>query len=154
MLPRERASLEVTDEERNPFGRRAPRQAAAQVQQVDVEEQTIRGILASMDINGFIEGSAGNTALLGSMVLRENSMLPQLVEGQIERLQVISVNPDAVEIGFLERDGNLGSRTIRIPIRIRPDVRFVLGTQVSSPAKESGSFGGRLRPEPPDESAE
>jgi len=150
MLPTEKRSVEVPEDERNPFGRRGSRTPSVVVQETETEESRIRGALFGMQITGFVESTSGNKALLGSLILGEGRLLPPVIERQTERLQVVSVEPEMIEIGFLDKDGNVDGRVISIPVRVRPDVRYILGTQRTAPPRDQGSFGGVIKTANPD----
>lgn len=143
LLPEDKVPVLLEESERNPFGKNTPKAVASVVEN---EESRIRAIFERLPVGGVIEGRTGRKVLLGSMVIEEGRQLPPVISQQTEKLKVLSVASDKVEIAFLESDGTPGLRRMVVNLSISPSVQF----QVARPAtkkseEEETQFGGVLR---------
>lgn len=121
LLPDDKVSVVVADGERNPFGRPVAKEDAAVV---DNEEARIRSAIDHLAIGGVIESSTGKRVLLGSHALGEGVILRPVVARQKEKVQVVSIADDKVELAFLEANGEPGSRRIIVTPNLVPTVKF------------------------------
>ena len=143
LLPEDKTPVVVLETERNPFGKNAPKSAAAVVEN---EESRIRAIIERMPVGGVMEGRSGRKVLLGSMVIEEGRSLPPVIPRQSEKLKVLSVAADKVEIAFLESDGTPGLRRVVVNLSISPTVQFRVVKPAVKPTPEGDAeFGGVLR---------
>lgn len=138
LLPEDKTPTVLVANERNPFGKNAPKAAAAAVVN---EESRIRAILENLPVTGVMEGSSGRQVMLGSLVLESGRTLLPVIPRQTEKILVTSVAEDKVEMAFLESDGAPGLRKIVIVLKTVPQVQF----RVAKPAaKAGGDFDGVL----------
>lgn len=135
LLPEDKVPFTLEGNERNPFGKIGPKAATAVVEN---EESRIRAIVENLPVGGIIEGRTGRKVLLGSLVVEEGRVLPPVISRQTEKLQVLSVTPEKVEIAFLESDGTPGLRRIVVGLNIAPSVQF----RVPKPAGKLNDSGG------------
>ncbi len=120
LLPDDKVSIVVADGERNPFGKTSPKAATA----LDNEEGRIRAVIDHLPMAGVIESRSGKRVLLGFLVLEEGKTLPPVVAGQKERVQVVTISEEKIELAFLEPNGEAGSRRIVVWPSLSPDVHF------------------------------
>jgi hypothetical protein len=141
LLPEDKVPVTVADNERNPFGKNAPKAAAAAA--VENEESRIRAVIEQLSVGGIMEGRSGRKVLLGGLLLEEGRPVQDVISRQTEKLQVLSIAPDKVEIAFLESDGTPGSRRIVVSLNLTPNVQY----RVAKPMQKAGddaSFDGVL----------
>lgn len=133
--PQQRTPVEVTGDERNPFGLLSvpPPQEEEQVKiEVETEEMKIRRILGNMRVAG-LSGSPGSyRVMLGSMQLAKGDMVPRLFANQAERLRVEDITERQIVLTFVERkqQQDLPPRSIGLGIDLTPRVRSLLPGEV------------------------
>lgn len=120
LLPDDKVAIVVAEGERNPFGKTSPKAEAA----VDNEEARIRSFIDHLPMAGVIESRSGKRILLGSHMLEEGKILPPMVSNQKEKIQVVSISEDKIELAFLESNGEVGSRRIVVQGSLAPEVNF------------------------------
>lgn len=148
LLPEEKVGITLAESERNPFGKRGPKTPAKSASDTESEEARIRGILASMPAAGTGERDGKYSALLGSFVISPGQALPLILENQTEKVRVLKVDQNTIELGFVEKDESAETRKITLPIRLKPEVRYSLGVKTVSPDSQEAkaSFGGVIKP--------
>lgn len=138
LLPDDKVSVVVADGERNPFGKLS---AKAEVT-VDNEEARIRAVIDHLPMAGVIESRSGKRVMLGFLVLEEGKILPPVVSNQKERVQVVTISEEKIEMGFLEPDGQVGSRRILL---LSPSLSPAVHFRVAPPAgPKQGTLDGVL----------
>ncbi|HRJ70676.1 MAG TPA: hypothetical protein PLS03_00545 [Terrimicrobiaceae bacterium] len=133
LRPDDKKPVPVAADERNPFGRIAPKAPEAVAVEVESEESKIRAMVSGLPVSGYTEGNGQKKVLMGPYVLDPGKDLPQLIRGQTETVRVVSVDEDKVELGFVEKDGKIAGRTMVLKIDIAPVVRFRLGGDAGAP---------------------
>lgn len=132
--PQKRAPVEVTGEERNPFGLLSvPPQEEEEVKiEVETEEMKIRRILGNMRVAGLSGAPGSYRVVLGSMQLAEGDIVPRLFANQAERLRVEEITDRQVILTFVERrqQQDLPPRSIGLGIDLAPRVRSLLPGEV------------------------
>jgi hypothetical protein len=144
LLPEDKVPVALEGSERNPFGKNAPKTAAAVVEN---EESRIRAVFERLPVGGVMEGRTGRKVLLGSFVIEEGRQLPPVIPRQSEKLKVLAVAPDKVELAFLESDGTPGLRRIVVNLNMSPSVQFRVSKPAakSQPGEGEGGFDGVLK---------
>jgi hypothetical protein len=132
--PQMRTPVEVTGDERNPFGLLSvpPPQEEEQLKiELETEEMKIRRILGNMRVAG-LSGSPGSyRVMLGSMQLAKGDMVPRLFANQAERLRVEDITERQIVLTFVERkQQDLPPRSIGLGIDLVPRVRSLLPGEV------------------------
>jgi hypothetical protein len=131
LLPEDKTPVVLAEKERNPFGKNIPKAEKAAVVN---EESRIRAIIENLPVAGVMDGRSGKKVLLGSLVLEEGRALPPVISRQTEKLRVVAVADDKVEVAFLESDGNPGLRKIVVELKMTPQVQF----RVATPTTKKG----------------
>ena len=126
ILPEDKTPAVVTETERNPFGKRATKAVAAQAE-TESEETKIRSVIENLPLGGMASGSAIVKTLLGPYPVAEGNTLPDMIPGQTEKVRVLSVTEERVELGFVDKDGRAETRKISLLIHLKPTVRVKLG---------------------------
>lgn len=147
LRPEEKEPIPIEEGERNPFARRGPATGTTVVEDTESEESRLRSLLEKMKVAGYTEGDDGASVLLGNYRMKPTQILPPLLANQTEKLQVVSVNPKRVELVFLESDGRPPSRSITLRYNLRPQVRFLLGTQVPESPPNASELAGKFPPD-------
>lgn len=153
MLPGEKVAIQVEDDERNPFGQRIVQVAEAAPKDAGAEESDIRAIVEGLTVKGVTKSGARVQVFLGSFALEEGKFMPQLIAGQTEKLKVLAVNEEKMELGFVEKDGSAESRKIVLPLNFTPSVRYKVGpgASASATAAELGGVYKKNAPATPKE---
>ena len=133
LLPDEKKPVVVSAEERNPFGRIAPKTPEAVEVEVESEESKIRALVSGLALSGYTERDGRKKILMGPYVVDPGKNLPQLIRNQTEKVRVVSVSDEKVELGFVEENGEVQGRTIVLPYDFSPVVRFKLGGDAGAP---------------------
>jgi len=147
LLPEEKEPIPIEEGERNPFARRGPATATTVVEDTESEESRLRALLGKMKVTGFMEGDNGASVLLGNYRMIPKQILPPLLANQTEKLQVVSVTPKRVHLVFLESDDRPPTRTITLRYSLRPQVRFLLGSQVPDSPPNAPELAGKIPPD-------
>jgi len=147
MLPEEKQAITLSDAERNPFGKPGPKTPLKPEEDTESEEARIRGIFGGLSTVGVGERDGEYSALVGSLVVKAGSELPPILPNQKERLRVLRVRKDTIEIGFVEKDETAETRTITLIVAMKPEVRYDLGIRTAKPesAESSGTLGGVIK---------
>lgn len=152
-LPEEKVGVTVPPTERNPFGKRLVKAPDAVVEEKGTEEAQIRDIISKLTCGGVIRGGGKTKALLGSFQVEEGTILPQILPEQKEKLKVVAINKDRVELVFVESDGKPENRKITVPYDLGANVHFKLEGASKSPKKDAG-MGGVIKKNEPAPSAQ
>jgi hypothetical protein len=153
LMPSQKAPMVVSDKDRNPFG--VHHEVAPETpEETESEESQIRKIVGKLPMSGFSQSPAGIKILLGSMIIEAGHEVPQVISNQTEILEVLSVSPQRVELGFKEKDGSDTLRKIVLFPDLSPKVRYKLESQSGAGAAElsaqKSTLGGVARKnEPP-----
>jgi hypothetical protein len=146
LLPQDKKPVVVSDSEPNPFGKRTQQAPSEVVLVVESEETRLRGAIQSLPLGGMTRGYGVTKVLLGSHMVAAGQILPDLISGQTERLKVVSVSDDEVELGFMEENGTIGDRKILLAIDLVPVVRYKLRGHSPSVSGEGDiKFDGVLK---------
>lgn len=147
LLPEDKQATVLVENERNPFGRRGPKTPTKTAEDTESEEARIRGVIGSMAAVGSGGNNGVYSALLGSMVVQPGRDLPPILTGQTEKVRVLRVEAEMIELGFVEKDLTTETRKITIPIRNKPEVRYSLGIKTAPAASEETktTFGGVMK---------
>lgn len=135
LLPQDKKPEVVEDSELNPFGIRT-KQGTAAVVVVESEETRVRAALAHMAVGGLTRSYGVTKVLLGSLMVEAGETLPDVIPGQTEKVRVMAVNDNQIELGFVEKDGAVGERKILMGVDLEPVVRYRLPPP-STPRKET-----------------
>lgn len=141
LLPQDKTPVEVDDSERNPFGKKVVKTAEAVVE-TESEEQKIRSLVTKLPFGGITRGYGVVKVLLGSFMLEKGGLLPDVIPGQTERLRVMEVSEKYVELGFVEEDGTVSSRLIKLSFDLKPVVRYKLGNKKVEATEGSDILSG------------
>lgn len=141
LLPQDKTPVEVDDSERNPFGKKVVKTAEAVVE-TESEEQKIRALVEKLPFGGITRGYGVVKVLLGSYMLEKDGLLPDVIPGQTERLRVMEVSEKHVELGFVEEDGSVSSRLIKLSFDLKPVVRYKLGNKKVEATEGSDILSG------------
>lgn len=141
LLPQDKTPVEVDDSERNPFGKKVVKTAEAMVE-TESEEQKIRALVEKLPFGGITRGYGVVKVLLGSFMLEKDGLLPDVIPGQTERLRVMEVSEKHVELGFVEEDGSVSSRLIKLSFDLKPVVRYKLGNKKVEATEGSDILSG------------
>ena len=125
--PDARKPIEVTESERNPFGRVSVTEEqgipAGPVTLTD--EQKLKRVLSKMKVGGLAGSPGSYRLLLGPLTLRAGDTLPAMFEGQGETVRVESITERKATFVFVERD-NASPRRFEVSIDLQPKVRSLL----------------------------
>ncbi len=143
LLPEDKMPVQVAESERNPFGKRVAKVAAAPAV-TESEETKIRSVIENLPLGGMTRGYGVVKVLLGSYMVAEGQTLPDVIPNQTEKVKVLSVTADRVDLGFVDKDGTAETRKIGLLINLSPSVRFKLGGKSAPEAKggEAPGLGG------------
>lgn len=146
LLPEDKVPEQVQDAERNPFARRGPATATTVVEDRESEESRIRRAFERMNVSGTSTGEGQEGVLIGILRLREGMDVPAVIPNQTERLRVESVSNERVELVFLENEGVEQNRKITLRFSLKPQIRYLLGSQIP-PVPEISPLEGRFPPD-------
>jgi len=141
LLPQDKTPVEVTDSERNPFGRKlvkTPEVAA----QTESEEQKIRAVVTRLPFGGITRGYGVVKVLLGSFMVEKGGYLPDVIANQTEKVRVMEVSEEHVELGFVDEDGSVSSRVLKLTFDLKPVVRYQIGSTKLEVKEEPETLGG------------
>ncbi len=138
LLPEDKTPVVVVEDERNPFGKRSAKVATKVQEEVESEESKIRAVVGRLSLGGMTHGYGVVKVLVGSFTVAEGGMLPDVIPDQTEKVKVLSVSADKVELGFVDKDGSAETRKITLGFDLKPTVRFNLGIPPAAEPKESG----------------
>jgi hypothetical protein len=147
-LPEEKVGTTVPPTERNPFGKRSAKAPEAVVEEKGSEEVQIRDLLTKLTCHGMIRGGGKTKILLGSFQVEEGDVLPPVVPNQTEKLKVVAIQKDRVEIAFLDKDGKADARKISVVYDLGPDVHFKLEGHDPG-GKKGAELGGVIKKNDP-----
>lgn len=146
LLPDDKVPEQVQESERNPFARRGPATQTTVVEDRESEESRIRRVFERMAVSGFSDGEGQQGALVGILRLRQGGTVPAVLPNQTEKLRVDSITNEKVELVFLENEGVEENRKITLRYSLKPQVRYLLGSQVP-PVPEISPLEGRFPPD-------
>lgn len=127
MLPGEKVAIKVEEAERNPFGLRVVQTTEAPKEDTGSEETEIRTVVESLTVKGVTKSGGRVQVLLGSFALEEGKLMPELIPDQTEKLRVLTLTEEKAELGFVEKNGSVGGRTIVLRLDFTPSVRYKVG---------------------------
>jgi hypothetical protein len=156
LMPSRRQPVIVAPDESNPFSQKVAPSAQMVFQEVETEETRIRNIINDMPFAGLAEGEESRRALIGSLALSEGDEVPPILPVQAERLVVLRVTDEEIELGFLERNGKVGARTFTRRFSLAPQVRYLLPSEATTvtPRIPGAPMQGRIIPPPDDATQE
>ena len=126
LLPQEKTPETVAPGERNPFGaRRIVTQAPAL--KASGDEAQIRAVIARLPLSGLTSGYGVIKVLLGPYTLEEGKIMPAVIPNQVERVRVVAISSQSVELSFVDKDGSAATRKMTLPIKLAPTVRIKIG---------------------------
>jgi len=138
LLPQDKAPVEVAGEERNPFGKHVTKGPEAAVETVS-EESVVRAVISRLPMGGITRGYGVNKVLLGSFTVEEGEILPDVIPNQTEKVKVLMVSSDKLELGFVDKDGTAEVRKMILSFDLKPVVRFKLGGAPAPASKEGAT---------------
>jgi len=93
----------------------------------ETEESRLRRFFGSVKIGGVARSGNKCQILLGSLILKEGQIVPQLFAKQEERIRVASITPKELRLVFVEKEPTADSvREIIIPYGFTPKVSQLL----------------------------
>jgi hypothetical protein len=149
LQPENRQPVNVTEDERNPFGMVAllPGESRpVQVLKAESEETKLRRVLSNMRISGLAGSPGSYGVLIGPIPAREGEELPRIFADQAERLRVDSITEREVKLVFVESDKSMVPRTIGLTVDLRPKVTALMPGEVFLRAVPFGADGGVTLP--------
>jgi len=126
LLPQDKTPEVLEASEPNPFGIRVKQGPTTAVVVAESEETRIRGAIDRMALGGMTRGYGVTKILLGPHMVAAGETLPDVIPRQTERIEVIAVSDDKVELGFVEKNGEVGERIILLGVDLKPVVRYRL----------------------------
>ncbi|GAB4175665.1 MAG: hypothetical protein Fur0032_15510 [Terrimicrobiaceae bacterium] len=156
LMPSQRQPVLVGPEETNPFSQKVAPSTNLIFQEVETEEVRIRNIFGDMPFAGLAVGENSRRALIGPLALEEGDEVPRILPMQAERLVVLRVTDEEIELGFLERDGKVQGRTFTRRFSLAPQVRYLLPSEAPTvtPRIPGAPMQGRIIPSPDDATQE
>jgi hypothetical protein len=134
IFPDEKAPLNVKPEEENPFVAMADLNAKPDAG--NSEENVVKERLLAMQVVGASPRAKGYRVQLGDMILEAGMVVPPFLPDQSVQLRVNGITEQEIEFVWLEKQRTgLPPRTLLMPIKIRPVVRYALPGQ---PKAEDG----------------
>lgn len=137
IFPDEKAPETVKPEEENPFVALTDLNAKEDVG--NSEENKIKDMLLAMEVVGASPRPQGYRVQLGDLILEAGMIVPAFLPDQSVQLRVNSITEEhGIEFVWLEKQRTgLPPRTLLVPIKIKPMVRFALPGQ-----KRGGKVAG------------
>lgn len=126
LLPQDKKPEVVEATEPNPFGIGTKQKPGVAVVVAESEEIQIRGAIDRMAMGGMAREYGVTKILLGPHMVATGDVLPDVIPRQTEQVRVIAVTDDQVELGFVEKNGEVGERKILLGIDLKPVVRYRL----------------------------
>jgi hypothetical protein len=127
ILPDEKSPELVKPEEANPFV------AVTEGEEEDVsssEENKVKELILAMKVVGASLRPQGYRVQLGDMILQAGMVVPQFMPDQSVQLRVNSITENQIEFVWMEKKSTgLPPRTLLMPIRIKPSVRYAMPGQ-------------------------
>ncbi len=125
ILPSEKSSEAVKDEERNPFGK-GDEDIHDLSGKSSNEETKIQEQLSRLRATGLSPGPSGLRVLFGDMWLAKDDVMPPVVKDQTLALRVNEITREAIQLVWLEKKfTGLPPRTLVIPVDLRATVHRV-----------------------------
>ncbi len=142
IFPDEKAPETVKPEEENPFV------AITELEEEDVsnsEENKIKELILAMKVVGASLRPQGYRVQLGDMILQAGMVVPPFMPDQTVQLRVNSITEDQIEFVWMEKTKTgLPPRTLLMPIRMKPSVRYAMpGQSGRGPSEGSPVMGER-----------
>lgn len=136
IFPDEKAPETVKPEEENPFV------AVTDLDEEDVsnsEENKIKELILAMKVVGASLRPQGYRVQLGDMILEAGMVVPSFMPDQSVQLRVNTITEDQIEFVWMEKTKTgLPPRTLVMPIRMKPSVRYAMPGQSG---REPGTGG-------------
>ncbi len=130
LLPGQKKALVVETKERNPFAIVVKSEETPEVtEDTTLQEQRIRKFFADATVGGVMRGSSGYKVLIGSMILEAGALVPPVIPGQTEVLEVRSIDEKTIEFAWVETEDlppNAPVRQMTIDLNVGPAVRTQL----------------------------
>lgn len=146
-LPEEKVGITVPPTERNPYGKRTVKAPEAVAEEKGTEETQIRDIVLKLTCGGMIRGGGKTKVLLGSFQVEEGAILPQVIPDQKEKLKVVAINKERVDLVFVEPDGKPETRKITVPYDLGANVHYKLDSGHTD--KKGPGLGGVVKKNDP-----
>ena len=142
IFPDEKAPETVKPEEENPFV------AITDLEEEDVsnsEENKVKEMILAMKVVGASLRPQGYRVQLGDMILQAGMVVPPFMPDQSVQLRVNSITEDQIEFVWMEKTKTgLPPRTLLMPIRMKPSVRYAMpGQSGRGPSEGSPVMGER-----------
>ena len=140
IFPDEKAPETVKPEEENPFV------AITELEEEDVsnsEENKIKELILGMKVVGASLRPQGYRVQLGDMILQAGMVVPPFMPDQSVQLRVNSITEDQIEFVWMEKTKTgLPPRTLLMPIRMKPSVRYAMPGQSGRGSSEGSPVMG------------
>lgn len=140
ILPEEKSPELVKPEEVNPFV------AVTEVGEEDVsnsEENKVKELILAMKVVGASLRAQGYRVQLGDMILQAGMVVPPFMPDQSVQLRVNSITENQIEFVWMEKKSTgLPPRTLLMPIRIKPSVRYAMPGQSGQGMSSGGQIMG------------
>ena len=118
MLPTQRTGVRINADERNPFALKPKEIAKAVAEDTETQESKIRSVFRQLRVTGVRRDRSGRSlALAGDLILRQGEEVPPVLEDQTEILIVSKIEPQQIELTFVEDKDSTQPRVIVLPVR-------------------------------------
>ena len=125
IFPDEKAPETVKPEEVNPFV--AVTDPDKKTDEANSEENLVKDRLLSLKVVGASPRPNGYRVQLGDMMLEPGMLVPQFFPDQTVQLRVNAITESEIELVWMEKTRTgLPPRTLLVPIKIKPVVRYAL----------------------------
>lgn len=141
LLPQDKESVVVETSELNPFGIRTKQAPGEAVIVVESEETRVRAAIDRLSVGGLTRSYGVTKVLLGSHMVMAGETLPEVIPRQTEKVKVVAVNDHEIELGFVEKDGNVGERKILLGVDLKPVVRYRIHGNPPAASEEAALDG-------------
>jgi hypothetical protein len=146
ILPDQRTGLSIDASERNPFAVKPKAIVKAEVEDTETQESKIRALFRQINVTGVRRDRQGRSiALAGDLILREGEEVQPVLADQTEVLIVSKVEPQKIELTFVEDKDSTQPRVIVMPVRNQVQVTQRLFGQ---PKGKGGFYIARGRQAP------
>lgn len=145
IFPNEKAPETVKPEEENPFVALADLNEKEDVG--NSEENKIKEMILGMQVVGASPRPQGYRVQLGDMILSAGMIVPPFIPDQSVQLRVNSITEDQIEFVWLEKQPTgLPPRTLLMPIKIKPVVRYAMPGQGRMAGTQTAVMGSSTKP--------
>jgi len=141
IFPDEKAPEQVRPEEDNPFVALADLSAKQDIG--NSEENRVKEKLLGLEIVGASPRADGYRVQVGDMILEAGMLVPPFLPDQSVQLRVNTITDTEIEFIWLERQRTgLPPRTLIMPMRIKPVIRYALSGQSRGESSKDGPLMG------------